>query len=54
MIQYLKVYFLNFTTVWAAVRGQALFLFVQFYELLLDPSRTDFMEGKPDVDNFVG
>jgi len=30
------------------------FLFVQFCELLWDPSCTDFMEGKPVVDNFIG
>jgi len=31
-----------------------MFLFVQFCELLRDPSCTDFTEGKPVVDNFVG
>ena len=30
------------------------FLFVQFCELLWDPSGTGFMEGKPVVDNFIG
>jgi hypothetical protein len=34
--------------------GQALFLFVHFCELLLDPSCTDFMEGKPVVYNSIG
>ena len=29
-------------------------LFVQFCELLWDPSCTGFMEGKPVVDNFIG
>ena len=29
------------------------FLLVQFCELLWDPSCTDFMEGKPVVDNFT-
>jgi hypothetical protein len=29
-------------------------LFVQFFELLKDPSCTDFMEGKAVMDNFVG
>ena len=31
-----------------------IFLFVQFCELRWDPSDTDFMEGKPVVDNFIG
>jgi hypothetical protein len=31
-----------------------MFLFVQFCELLWDPSCTDFMEGMPDVDTFIG
>jgi hypothetical protein len=30
------------------------FLFAQFCTLLWDPSCTDFMEGKPAVDNFTG
>jgi len=30
------------------------FLFVQFCELLWDPSCTDFKDGKPVVDNFIG
>jgi hypothetical protein len=30
------------------------FLFVQFCELLWDPSCTDFMEGMPVVDTFTG
>jgi hypothetical protein len=30
------------------------FVLVQFCELLCDSSRTDFMEGKPVVDNFIG
>jgi hypothetical protein len=54
MLHYLNVSFLRVSTVWAAVWGEALFLFVQFCELLLDPSRTDFKEGKPVVDNFIG
>jgi hypothetical protein len=29
-------------------------LYVQFYELLWDPSRTGFMEGMPVVDTFIG
>jgi len=29
-------------------------LFVQFCELLWDPSCTDFMEGIPVVDTFIG
>jgi len=29
-------------------------LFVQFCELLQDPSCTDFMEGKPVMGNFIG
>jgi hypothetical protein len=29
-------------------------LFVQFFVLLWNPSRTDFMEGMPDVDTFIG
>ena len=31
-----------------------MFLFVQFCELLWDPSCTDFMEGTLVVDNFIG
>ena len=31
-----------------------MFLYVQFCELLWDPSGADFMEGKPLVDNFIG
>jgi len=31
-----------------------IFLFLQFCELLWDPSCTGFMEGKPAVDNFIG
>jgi hypothetical protein len=30
------------------------FVLVQFCELLWDSSCTDFMEGKPVVDNFIG
>jgi hypothetical protein len=30
------------------------FLFVRFCELLWDPSRTDFMQSKSVVDNFIG
>jgi hypothetical protein len=29
-------------------------LFVQFCEFLWDPSRSDFMEGMPVVDTFIG
>jgi len=29
-------------------------LFVQFCELLWDPSHTDFMKGMPVVDTFIG
>jgi hypothetical protein len=29
-------------------------LFVQFCQLLWDPSHTDFMEGMPAVDTFIG
>jgi hypothetical protein len=29
-------------------------LFVQFCEMLWDPSNTDFMEGMPVVDNSIG
>jgi len=32
----------------------ATFLFVQFCELLWDPTCADFMAGKPDVDNIIG
>ena len=31
-----------------------MFLFVKFCELLWDPSCTDFMEGMPVVDTFIG
>jgi hypothetical protein len=31
-----------------------MFLFVQFCELLWDPSCKDFMEDMTDVDTFVG
>jgi hypothetical protein len=31
-----------------------MFLFVQFCELLWDPSHKDFLEGMPVVDTFVG
>jgi hypothetical protein len=30
------------------------FLFMQFFELLWDPSCADFMEGQPVVDSFIG
>jgi len=30
------------------------FLFVQFFELLWDPSCTDFMEGQSVVDSLIG
>ena len=34
--------------------GVQMLLLVQFCELLWDPPGTDFMEGKPVVDNFIG
>ena len=42
------------TAIYKLFADVQMFLFMQFCELLWDPSYTNLLEGKADADNFIG